>query len=834
MANGSTLIADDPAPFQYTTAALLCNALWFSSLALSLTCALMATLVDQWARDFLHRTEIHPAPVLRARVLSFLYLGLKQFHMHTFVEIIPVFLHLSLFLFFGGLVAFLLPINLALTYLVGIIFIVFFCFYVFLTGLPVICRACPYRTPLSGGLWRLKHYFDVYIGSKNDDRSMMEAMSEDALKKSADRDRHAVRWTLASLTDDKELLPFVEAIPDVIHGPKGFHSVNDHLFLPILDSKEPQLSLSSRIVGLLRSSVNLPLDDTSRIRCQASCLKAIWALGMSNAKSDRPSTHFAINTLDVLALKSLNPRYVLSACASVRYSRWNAYKSRIDGVREALVRFDTGVPQRHTVQTIKSMMDGLEEIGIPESGSFISRGDFESFRRHFRTLKSTTLSALEGTREGSIIVSAPLSDLKEAAQHLSAHNHWVVARIVILADFLLESLKTGIIPYELLTTCQEILPNLSGVVPVEIRSLEALFTSFPDPSAVASMTSDLHDVDKMVNISLRLLPFVPESPIRYTSLSALYRYIANRNSDKAVLYILKDCDIALLGSCIVLDLSKQKSTSNLSDDILRTTWILLFLKRRLWPLNSYYDWVKQLYSIIPTDLHSPAFSSFLAILDLQVLSDHRDILTRKLITKDVHSKFETHDTREALEEIHNHPLFLAHFPVLAKFEGSLGEECTFLLHQVMEIRLIVLARLFSSYGDDRMPYRGLETLKLVCGLPGFFGSSCRPETQLAFAEGVATVVQRLARQSDDPDAMEEILTTLWRWSSRWEFIDDATCASTLVEAVDLYLSLDGQDGRRSDEQTPSEDALRLQQRCHRVLAHVTSSGSLSVLTASSL
>ncbi|KAF8177541.1 hypothetical protein K438DRAFT_1479335, partial [Mycena galopus ATCC 62051] len=41
-----------PPPFEPTTASLWCNALWFISLSLSLTCALLATLVEQWAREF--------------------------------------------------------------------------------------------------------------------------------------------------------------------------------------------------------------------------------------------------------------------------------------------------------------------------------------------------------------------------------------------------------------------------------------------------------------------------------------------------------------------------------------------------------------------------------------------------------------------------------------------------------------------------------------------------------------------------------------------------------------------------------------------------------------
>lgn len=97
--------------FEPSTAVLVCNVLWFISLALSLTCALLATLIKQWAREFLHKTEIRPSPTQRARLFSFLYSGIKRFRLHTIVDIIPMLLHISLFMFFGGLAEFLLPLN---------------------------------------------------------------------------------------------------------------------------------------------------------------------------------------------------------------------------------------------------------------------------------------------------------------------------------------------------------------------------------------------------------------------------------------------------------------------------------------------------------------------------------------------------------------------------------------------------------------------------------------------------------------------------------------------------------------------------------------------------
>ncbi|KAJ6587833.1 hypothetical protein B0H10DRAFT_1670755, partial [Mycena sp. CBHHK59/15] len=98
-ANGTVFHITPPPCFIPSTSSLICNVLWFISLGLSLTCALIATLLEQWARNFLHWADMRSAPVVQARVFSFLYYGLKRFEMHTVVKIIPWLLHTSLLFF---------------------------------------------------------------------------------------------------------------------------------------------------------------------------------------------------------------------------------------------------------------------------------------------------------------------------------------------------------------------------------------------------------------------------------------------------------------------------------------------------------------------------------------------------------------------------------------------------------------------------------------------------------------------------------------------------------------------------------------------------------------
>ncbi|KAJ7801664.1 hypothetical protein B0H14DRAFT_2255527, partial [Mycena olivaceomarginata] len=119
--------------FTPSSSSLACNTLWFLSLGLSLSCALIAPLVDQWARDFIQRTEMRPSPVIPARIFSYLYFGIQRFGMHTVVEFIPFLLHLSLLFFFGGLIAFLLPINRALMVGVAALLCLISATYIYLT-----------------------------------------------------------------------------------------------------------------------------------------------------------------------------------------------------------------------------------------------------------------------------------------------------------------------------------------------------------------------------------------------------------------------------------------------------------------------------------------------------------------------------------------------------------------------------------------------------------------------------------------------------------------------------------------------------------------------------
>ncbi|KAI0301522.1 hypothetical protein B0F90DRAFT_1628457 [Multifurca ochricompacta] len=155
--NGSQItipsrLSDPSSKFTPPTSAVLVNTFWFLSLAISLTCALLATLLQQWSRRYLRVTNPRYSPHKRARIRAFYANGVHRLQLPMTVEALPTLLHLSLFLFFAGLSVFLHGINLTIFRVVivwvGLCVIMYAC----LTFLPLFHKDSPYYAPLSSSV----------------------------------------------------------------------------------------------------------------------------------------------------------------------------------------------------------------------------------------------------------------------------------------------------------------------------------------------------------------------------------------------------------------------------------------------------------------------------------------------------------------------------------------------------------------------------------------------------------------------------------------------------------------------------------------------------------
>ncbi|KAG6868152.1 hypothetical protein C0993_007096 [Termitomyces sp. T159_Od127] len=221
MINGT--VNSSASPFTPTYADFTCNLLWFLSLLACLGCALAACLALQWARHFIQTTESYNLPADRGRIRTYLLRGLRRFNLKFVVDSIPMLLHTSLFLFFGGLFLFLFPVNGLIGGYTLIIFIALSTCYLGFTFLPLFYSDCPYNTPVSNWCWHCINYlrrkgYLRYLGTIGrlvipTDSTFAEVAHSSATQKSAERDERdswAMQVAVGTLDIKGELLEFMK------------------------------------------------------------------------------------------------------------------------------------------------------------------------------------------------------------------------------------------------------------------------------------------------------------------------------------------------------------------------------------------------------------------------------------------------------------------------------------------------------------------------------------------------------------------------------------------------------------------------------------------------
>jgi hypothetical protein len=197
------------------------NTYWFMSLVCSLSAALLATLVQRWARDYMHIFRRYGHPLKVARIRQYLYDGVKFWRMRAIGEAVPGLIHISLFLFFIGLADFLFSTHLT----VGKFTIIPIAFtatiYAICTFAPVICPQSPYRTSFTDFAWNIARLFRRYHKDRNGiskplSSDMMDGQMQlamDANKSRKSRDERAIRWLIRQLTEDIEMESLASGIP---------------------------------------------------------------------------------------------------------------------------------------------------------------------------------------------------------------------------------------------------------------------------------------------------------------------------------------------------------------------------------------------------------------------------------------------------------------------------------------------------------------------------------------------------------------------------------------------------------------------------------------------
>jgi hypothetical protein len=217
--------ADQPpsSPHKY---AIWVNLLWFLSLTISLACAMLVTLLYQWAGWYLR--NIQPSlcrPSERARIRAFFSSGVDNSWLSWVVEALPTMIHLSLILFSAGLLIYLFSVNhtifSAVVWTVSTT-VLFFLFFMFM---PLFRHESPFCTPLSSIIGLLD--------------GLEKKVKETVQNKSNEIDYGILQWMLDTIVDDRDLSQLFECIPDFWRS-----SVVDRQVSKITDLVKQKLSLA--------------------------------------------------------------------------------------------------------------------------------------------------------------------------------------------------------------------------------------------------------------------------------------------------------------------------------------------------------------------------------------------------------------------------------------------------------------------------------------------------------------------------------------------------------------------------------------------------------------
>jgi hypothetical protein len=218
-------------PFTPSASDIRINGFWFMALGFSLSAALLAILVQQWVRDYMHVFQRYSEPLKSARIRQYLHEGSERWYMPTAAEAVPGLLHISLFLFFVGLADDTLNINttigISTTVPIGLCGLL----YIFTTFAPVIYPQSPYQNSFSALIWYANQKLRGRIYKDRDGKSksvnmnlakgQMQLSMEETRERKA-RDVRAIRWLLENTTEDAEIESFAMSIPGSFSGKWSF------------------------------------------------------------------------------------------------------------------------------------------------------------------------------------------------------------------------------------------------------------------------------------------------------------------------------------------------------------------------------------------------------------------------------------------------------------------------------------------------------------------------------------------------------------------------------------------------------------------------------------
>ncbi|KAF8198729.1 hypothetical protein K438DRAFT_1823623 [Mycena galopus ATCC 62051] len=362
---------------------------------------------------------------------------------------------------------------------------------------------------------------------------MVEVMTHDAVRKSSERDERDARamvWTVRSLTDNDELEPVLEALPDLIRGPNERRRGYDDMINMLLET--PDIHLVSRTEDLLRSCDSGLLPPALETHRRTICIKALWSIAYFVA-SDVSTRHiFPVFDHKILGVRwqlgdtvlfsSVNS-YLISAHALVRWCGFCSVSALI-----RTLRADGNTIVDHDLRLrLKMIQTRAIQYGFLKFGASIAR-----------------LISDDGPLDISVVNDA-----------LTSFGYTVYD---ILEEYLRHSAMLADRPYEFEPTCAIIQQIRDDVPPPNQRVQDDLKTTFiliigfldkklPNDPGV-------HHIDIVVDTIFRLIQTSEYSELLDPIFTdAFGSYLVSRTG--AWNRILEQCDPKWLGTLLTKNLA---------------------------------------------------------------------------------------------------------------------------------------------------------------------------------------------------------------------------------------------------------------------------------------
>ncbi|KAJ7487390.1 hypothetical protein B0H11DRAFT_1790047 [Mycena galericulata] len=776
LAGNNSVVFSDAVVFQPTQSSLVCNAFWFLSLSLALTCALLATLVEQWAREFLHKTDRRPSPIQRARVLTFLYFGVRRFGMHAVVDLIPMLLHISLVFFLAGLIAFLIPINHVIMSLICMVLAVFLAVYVMLTLMPLLALDSPYRTPFSYFLWNLIQRIHSRLSSESADPSSPASINDSivkvALQTATSRDSRALKWTLESLTDDEQLLPFLEAIPDTLYGVKGFHGVNNYLFIPLLDTPSNPICLSHRIANFLLNCRSMTAEDPLCQRRLTAGMKAVWALGMGCGRTDHV---FGTDWFGDRVMKALHRphnwqgswphSYFQAARLAVDYTSMNNMRC----YTKRLIHLAQTEDHTQLLRGVRDVLDNRQEMDLL-SYAF-----------------SAQMRSLAGWVNGE---SHSILDALQILNSLQSDTIWLEASVSLVAWSLIDAARTldsvGVLPHKMMENCRIIIPTVVDIPNAErMERFGKLPKSLFDPSAKAQ-GPDIMDLDRIMRCLLRLHPLLQQEEV----IPIFALYLGRRNNLAVLQFAMADIDLLTFLDVLIEMIQSPRPTPDL--DVLRTIQVILLLPgvtvESRWSTQDDRLWD---YMVANDMFNSSSFMILSVVLTQRKLHHMHESASNLLqVVEGGRKEDSLQIAGTAVEDIR---ALAADLVLPLPITDDLLSQNFRPEHLVDEIQtrvkaamIIGLTNLLSAYARPERPSNVIDAMGIVVrSFPPNFGS-VDIGIMTRFAQSLTTIVQHLFAYPSDAD-LNQALAFLFSYCEPAKTFYHPLTAPIFEQALTLYL-----------------------------------------------